>query len=174
MKYIRKEQEDYFFTKFAKKALFHKKAKPFNNDFYDSLKTIYINEPFGIALRGQETSGKCYYYALLLTRCMEDSTLIIGSLNKLNSSRNDDYLDVFEHSWVEKDNLVYDTTSKLIFDKEYYYKIYDASVKKEIHYSDLLDSNTFKKLLENSKQYRHELEKPVKLILEKMNNTYKR
>lgn len=174
MKYIRKEQEDYFFTKFAKKALFHKKALPFNNEFYSSLNTVYIDEPFGVALRGQETSGKCYYYALLLARCMEGSTLIIGSLNKLNSSRNDDYLDVFEHSWVEKGNLVYDTTSKLIFDKEYYYKIYDASVKKEIDYKDLLDPNTFKKLLENSIRYRKELEKPATLILENLNKSHKR
>ena len=45
------------------------------------------------------------------------------------------------HAWLEKDGLVFDTTSKHVFNKEFYYKNYGAKVDKTITHNDLKDKS---------------------------------
>lgn len=167
MKFIKKKQEDYFFNLIAKKGLKKKKSKEFDNDFYNKLKNYYDDRTFGEILKNEDTNGCCYFYALMLAKNMVGSTLCVGNLNRLNSVYNYSYIDTFGHGWVEKDNLVYDTTSKQIFDKDYYYHNYNAEVKEKISSDELKNFDIFKSLLKKSVENRSKLDKLSKIVLDK-------
>ena len=48
-----------------------------------------------------------------------------------------------EHSWVEVDNYVLDTTSKQVYNKKYYYKVFNPQAKKQYTHNDLKNEKTF-------------------------------
>lgn len=167
MKYIKKEKEDYYFNLIAKKGLRKRKSIEFDSEFYNKLDNYYSDRTFGQILKNENTNGCCYFYSLMLAKNMEGSTLCVGNLNKLNSVFNYSYIDTFGHGWVEKDNLVYDTTSKQIFDKEFYYKNYNVEVKEKISSEKLKNFDVFKSLLKKSVENRSKLDKLSKIVLDK-------
>lgn len=149
MKFIKSYQEDYYFNAIAKKGLKCKKATKFCENFYATLSHKYGQYTCGEILKNSDTNGCCYFYSLLLARSIPGSTLVIGALNKLNSTQNDAYYEIFGHGWVEKGNLVFDTSSKQIFDKDFYYKNYLATTKEKFSHDQLENTEIFKDLANN-------------------------
>src|SRR5574344_853200 len=144
-KYIYEENESWVFNKLCRKARFWHKSQYFTDEFYQQLNSSYIfDKKFGDYLKHSFTLGYCHYYALLLASVNKSATLKIGRLNKLNSIALADACFIpFDHSWVEVGDVVYDTTSKQMFDKDYYYKLFDAEVKQSFPNSELRKKDVF-------------------------------
>lgn len=140
-KLIQSWQESYMFNRVVNCAVKEKCAKPFSEQFYSKLTKVMAEKQIGEILKTSVTVGYCYYYATLLCLAMENSELKIGVLENLNVNVNDCYYTEFVHAWVEKDGFVFDTTSKHVFNKEFYYKNYGAKVDKTITHNDLKDKS---------------------------------
>lgn len=162
MKLIRKEQEDYYFDKVVKIALKKKKAEPFSDEFYAFLEQK--DKVIASLIRNSNTSGYCYFYSLLLAKLMPGSVRNKGILQSLTSNVDDCYMDYFYHAFVEKNGLVYDTTSKMVFDKDFYYEYYGVRVDETIPSSDLEDEERFKSLLKDAIKERPILEEKLKMV----------
>lgn len=102
MKFIKSYQEDHYFNSIAKKGLKCKKATKFCEDFYATLSHKYGKYTCGEILKNSDTNGCCYFYSLLLARSIPGSTLVIGALNKLNSTQNDAYYEIFDMAGLKK------------------------------------------------------------------------
>lgn len=164
MKLIRREQEDYYFNLIAKTALKKKKAVKFDEGFYDILKSR--NPEIAQMIETNCTSGYCYFYSLLLAKLLPSSTRKKGILRNLTSNINDCYMDYFYHAFVEQGDFVYDTSSKMIFDKEYYYSAYDVRVDDIVPAKDLQNSALFEYLLRESISERPSLKGRLEKVLE--------
>ena len=139
-----------------RKALRKGDAVKFDEQFYDMLSTT--NQKFAKVLKNASTSGFCYGFALLLAKNIPDCTLVHGVLDKLTFlCENGGSFDQFEHAWVEKDNFVFDTTAKCIFDKEKYYKMFDVKTKQTYTKSQLSDSAVLKNLCSHILNLRPEM-----------------
>lgn len=138
----------------ARKA---KKGIRFDDKFYDLLSKKIGKYETGKFIKQKETKGYCYFFALILARSMPGCELKIGALHKLDRNIRDCYYEEFGHSWVEKGNLVYDTTTRMIFNKEFYYKNYDVEVFKTIEFDRLKETETFCNLGINAIKNRPEL-----------------
>lgn len=160
-KLIYKWQESGLFNYICNKAIKKGKAQSFSDEFYSKLKTEFAGINCGEILKTANTNGKCYFYSLLLAKALEGGTLIVGKLNALNSNIRNEYIDEFGHGWVEKDGLVYDTTSKQIFNKDWYYKKFNAEVKQSYLSEELNNPDLFFKLGINAVKDRSELVKPL-------------
>ena len=101
--------------------------RPFDEELYNELnKTIFCNIPVDIDIKYLKPSvspGRCYDRSLGMFFAMPNSYLVRGNLK---------YFKIFgdeeepNHGWVERDGLVYDPTWRLIFDKNYYYKMFNV------------------------------------------------
>lgn len=141
---IKDYQTGYYFDKISNMAIRKKQAKNFDDTFYQKYNNLILDEyAFGEYLKNANTIGCCHFYALLLAKCTPNSILNVGELKTLESSVRDEYLEPFEHSWVEVGNFVLDTTSKQIYNKDYYYKVFKPQVYKEYSQSDLNNEKTF-------------------------------
>ena len=87
-----------------------------------------------------------------------------GILQNLTSNVDDCYMDYFYHAFVEKNGLVYDTTSKMVFDKDFYYEYYGVRVDETIPSSDLENEERFKSLLKDAIKERPILEEKLKMV----------
>lgn len=116
---------------------------------YDKLSMDCLGKTYGEMLKDDYTSGYCYFYATLLCKALENSELKLGILNRLNTDH-DYYYSEFGHAWVEYNGFVYDTSSKMIFNKEFYYKYYDVSIKESYTHEQLKDNDIFFKLAINA------------------------
>lgn len=156
---------DYIFYKICKKAIRKNKSTEFNDEFYNYLNenigymTIkrwskdnkiveIIHKQFGDILKEKSTMGKCFYFALLLARNLPNCNLVRGVLRKLNAYDHEDGTrQDFIHSWVElstpKGNFVIDTTSRQIFDKDFYYEKFDACPSEIFSHGLLLNDEVF-------------------------------
>ena len=170
---------DYLFCKICRKALKKNKSTMFNDEFYnylnenigymtikkwskDSKKVEIIHKQFGDILKQRDTMGKCYYFALLLARNFPNCNLVRGELRKLNAYDHEEGTrEDFIHSWVEintsKGNFVIDTTSRQIFDKDFYYEKFDACPSDIFSHGQLLNDELFFNLGVYSTNWRHEL-----------------
>lgn len=148
-KLIKSYQEDGVFHYVVNKALKKHKAFPFGQSMYDKLSMDCLGKTYGEMLKDDYTSGYCYFYATLLCKALENSELKQGILNRLNTDH-DYYYSEFGHAWVEYNGFVYDTSSKMIFNKEFYYKYYDVSIKESYTHEQLQDSDVFFKLAINA------------------------
>lgn len=153
------------FDKLCKKAIKKHKSTNFDDKFYSSLTRKYSDLAFGEKLKKDATSGLCYFYSLLLAGSFSGCSLKRGNLNLLNASVDDMYLDVFGHGWVEKDNLVYDTTAKQVFDKTWYYDNFQVEVKESYNYNEIQQIELFTNLLKVSIKDRQYLKNEVEKIL---------
>lgn len=145
------------FYKVSSQAIKTKKGLRFDDKFYDLFSQKIGKYETGKFIEQKETKGYCYFFALILARAMPGCKLQIGTLHRLDRNVRDCYYEEFEHSWVEKGNFVYDTTTKMIFDKEFYYKNYYAEVLKTIDFEELKDTETFCSLGINAIKNRPEL-----------------
>lgn len=124
-------------------ALKQGKGFVFDNCFYDSIKTKYGNESIGEILKNDNTSGCCYFYALLLAYAMEGSCLKTGVLHRLDLNKNDAYYEEFGHAWVECGNFVFDTTAKQVFLKDFYKTNFMVEERKVFDHSHLQNKENF-------------------------------
>lgn len=158
-------EKDQMFHYVCNKALKKGKAQCFSEDFYSSLKTESAGTLCGEKIKSENTLGQCYYYSLLLSLAMPNSTLIIGTLHNLDCTIRNEYYSEFGHGWVEQDGLIYDTTARMIFDKSWYYSKFKAEVNKSYLSSQLQDPNLLFSLGINAVKDRRFLVEPLFEIL---------
>ncbi|MGN1201508.1 MAG: hypothetical protein ACI4R8_04570 [Candidatus Caccovivens sp.] len=143
---VRNELERFYrFQRFKTRSLKHGYAFSFDQEFYNQLTLKIGKDTIGSIIDKSDTIGRCYFYALLLAKGLEGATLVHGVLHRLDISF-DRYNDEFLHAWVEKDGYVYDTTAKMIFEKEIYYERMNAEAKEKFPSEQLLNNITFVKL----------------------------
>lgn len=141
---IKSSQTGYYFRKISNRALKEKQAKQFDDVFYQKYDNITFGDTtFGKFFKNSKTLGCCHFYAMLLSKFTPFSVLKVGELKNLEASVRDEYVEPFEHSWVEVGDFVFDTTSKQIYNKDYYYQVFKPQVYKEYLQSDLNDEKTF-------------------------------
>ncbi len=121
-------QASYMFSVIANKALKKKLAKKFDDNFYTKINGhCYCGKQSGDFIKNSYTSGYCYLYALLLARDFDGAELKNGNLFALCSG---EMYAPFEHAWVEFGDYCFDTTSRMVIKKDFYYKKYMAQVDK--------------------------------------------
>lgn len=92
--------------------------KPYDMELTEKL---YNTRIYGIPLSFyildlRKTNTYCHITSNFLTYCMEGSIRVEGTIDSIVGSDK-------RHSWVEKNNLVYDTTSGLVWKKSSYYEM---------------------------------------------------
>ena len=87
---------------------------PFDKDTIDAMYNVrFCGMPISfLLLDKRKTNTYCHFCASLLTFVIPGSKRVEGKLTTLDGS---------EHSWVEVDDIVYDTTETLMWDKTCYY-----------------------------------------------------
>ena len=98
------------------KALKDGKVLPYEDELITKLRDLtYRGFPLSIVLFCREfCRGECYSMSMNLSRAMEHFTLVHGDVNFIVLDEKDP-----NHSWVEKDGFVYDTTDGFRWDKIY-------------------------------------------------------
>ena len=134
------------YKKIISKSLQKKYSKMFDDEFYSSIDNNVGKLNYKELLKYSNTMGQCNFFALLLCKVMNQSCLCKGYLNKLNCIRDGYIFEKFEHSWVEFNDFVFDTTSKQVFKKNAFYQIFNVE-KKEIYTHDDLNDDTLFVLL---------------------------
>ena len=114
-------------------ALANKEILPYEEELIEKLRDLnYRGIPLSIVLLSKELCrGECYVMSMSISSRMDSFTLVLGDVNFL--SLNDEYPN---HSWVERDGFVYDTTDGLRWDKKLYYKLFRPVVR------EVYDENT--------------------------------
>lgn len=140
---IKDYQTNYYYTKITNKALKKKQSKKFDEVFYEKYNNKIEDITFGKFLESSYTIGCCHFYAMLLAKNTPNSVLKVGELKTLEASVRDEYLEPFEHSWVEVGDYVLDTTARQIFKKDYYYKVFEPVAYKTYSQNDLCDEKLF-------------------------------
>ena len=97
----------------------------FDDDFYKSLSTTYINcLPVSIHIKYLKPimrTGKYYDRSLYMFYCFDDAVLVSADIKNLKLKYG---IENASHGWIELDNYVYDPSLLMRFEKELYYKIY--------------------------------------------------
>ena len=114
-------------------ALANKEILPYEEELVIKLRDLnYRGIPLSIVLLSKELCrGECYVMSMSISRGMGSFTLVHGDVNFL--PLNDEYPN---HSWVEKDGFVYDTTDGLKWKKDLYYDLFKPIVR------EVYDENT--------------------------------
>lgn len=117
------------------KALKDGKILPYEDELITKLRDLtYRGFPLSIVLFCREfCRGECYSMSMNLSRAMEHFTLVHGDVNFIVLDEKDP-----NHSWVEKDGFVYDTTDGFRWDKDLYYELFKPVVQ------EIYDENTVK------------------------------
>lgn len=168
-KYILPLQQDGIYKHICRNGIKKKKSIPFSPYFYKSLTSQVDGKPLGEFLKLADTSGYCYFYSLLLASGLKNAELKYGVLNVLNTNINDCYYEEFGHGWVEEGSAVYDTTCKQVFNKDWYYKNFEVTVKQSIPTSELAKNEVFEELLAESIKERQSLKPLADRILQERN-----
>lgn len=116
--------EDRFNERYNK-ALKAGQIKFFDGEFYSQFFGMYFNGlPIYYYLE-KMSMGKCYDASAILALAMGDGVYVcrgeLETMSKINGEE-------FGHGWVETLDKVYDTTWKIILDKDLYYKIFGAKI----------------------------------------------
>ena len=133
------------YEKICKQAVVEKWSFPFTDSFYGLFKFRFGDESVGKRIKEEDTVGNCYFYSLLLARAMPKSQLMHGFLHKLDIDGEKRKI-VFAHAWVERGNMVFDTTARQVFNKDDYYRTFDVKVYRKYPFEDLKGRYKFFKL----------------------------
>lgn len=95
---------------------------PYEDDLIEKLRNLYYEGlPLSIVLHSKyHCVTWCHHMAFQLSRGMDDFKLIRGNINVYQVREEPN------HSWVEKDGFVYDTTDGFKWKKEIYYQYFGA------------------------------------------------
>lgn len=103
--------------------------KPFDDEFYSQFDGMLYNViPVEFYLK-KMSMGKCYDASVVLGLAFgrrEDTYICRGNCKYAGLSING--TTHFGHSWVERDDMVYDTTWQICLPKKVYYKLYGVTV----------------------------------------------
>lgn len=125
IKNLKSEIYTYLFNSRYKKECDTGRIIPFNDEFYSRFEGMYYNGlPIYFYLE-QMSMGKCYDASAILALAMGKGAFVCRGELKTMTNINQE---VFWHGWVETEDKVYDTTWKIILDKELYYKIFGAEL----------------------------------------------
>ena len=117
-----------------------------------------------VLLNYRKRRGKCHQGSLSLFTCFGDN-IVTGYVDDIDGKHR------CVHTWIEKDENVYDYTSNLVVTKEEFYKILDVEVLNKISREDFLSdiksefvqkSSSKLYLLFREELVRESLVKPVK------------
>lgn len=124
------------------KGLQQGKIVPFDEEFYKSMSTTYLNcIPISMHikyLRPNSLQGKCMERSLYMFFCFDDALLVRGDNKNLEVRYGKENA---EHGWIEKGDYVYDPSSLLRFEKDLYYKLYKVSNVSKITKDEYKKSN---------------------------------
>lgn len=140
-------REAFMFDNAARTGL----VKPFNDKLYDRLKNYcFAGIPLNIQVKycvpnGME--GKCDIRARYLMFAFDNATLVKGNKGCLEVLFGKDK---GEHWWVEDETSVYDPTSLLEYDKDFYYRLNRVKDVKKFSEEDLLEDPYIKKINNSS------------------------
>jgi len=98
---------------------------PYEQELIENLrKFTYLGLPVSVSLLSLPVrNGNCYSMSVLLTKGMDSFRLVHGNVNIYPPEDKHP-----NHSWVEKDGYVYDSTDGCKYEKELYYKNYEVEV----------------------------------------------
>lgn len=124
-----------------------------NNYWYGKIELDYYDEEFINCLRSEKCNGiplhilalsyylcrkKCHFVTIQLTRAMDNFALVTGNVSSFK------YEEFGNHSWIEKNGYVYDTTRGLRYKKECYYKMYKPQIVKVLNQDNCNDDVVYK------------------------------
>lgn len=125
-------------------------------------KLTYRGFPLSIVLFCREfCRGECYSMSMNLSRAMDYFTLVHGDVNFITV--NGEYPN---HSWLEKDGFVYDTTDGFRWDKGLYYSLFQPQVIEVYDKESVKDYSMYQQVLSHANE-QIELIK-LKLIIQYM------
>lgn len=134
-------------TEILEKALDEGKILCFEPELIENLRTIkYYGLPLSIILLCKEFCRKeCFQMAINISRGMNDYKIVLGDVN---------YFDINgkypNHSWVEKDGFVYDTTDGIKWDKELYYSLFKPVIHASYTKETVKDYEYYNTVIEQS------------------------
>lgn len=114
-------------------------------------KYYYCGCPLSVLLKENFNQGKCYDRSYALTMAFNKCDLVRGSLPRYGKLKNTSYDHVFDHSWVEVENYVYDTTFMKKFNKKYYYFLFGAKVNEKVSSKELNNNEEYQKMKSTNK-----------------------
>lgn len=132
---------------FIKECLKNGDIRPYESSLIEKLRNLYYEGlPLSIVLNSKYCCRTwCHHMAFQLSRGMDDFKLIRGNINIYPIEEEPN------HSWVEKNGFVYDTTDGFCWKKEIYDKYFQA-VPMEIYDQDSwMNFDFYQKELEKTK-----------------------
>lgn len=128
-------------------ALQEGKILPYEEELISKLRNLtYRGFPLSIILFCKEfCRGECYSMSMNLSRAMEHFTLVHGDVNFIVLDEKDP-----NHSWVEKDGFVYDTTDGFRWDKDLYYELFQPVVREVYDENTVKDYSDYQRVLSHS------------------------
>lgn len=115
-------------------------------------KHYYCGNPVSVLLTNGLNIGQCHDRAYALTMAFDKCNLIRGCLPKYGKLQDVDYDPEFEHSWVEDDKFVYDTTFVKRFDKNFYHHLFGSKAATIISSEELNNDEYYKKMKSTTKK----------------------
>ena len=117
-------------------------------------KHYYCGNPVSVLLTNGFNLGKCHDRAYALTMAFDKCNLIRGCLPKCGKTYNVSYDDDpdFEHSWVEDDQYVYDTTFIKRFNKKFYHYLFGSKADAVISSEELNNDDYYMKMKSTTKE----------------------
>jgi len=140
-------------NKMLLKGAFKGMVFPYDDELLKRLGHVYYGGiPASILLLVPSMcSGYCYDRSVLITLGMDDFRIVNGAINSLLVKYADevakDGVSVANHSWVESNGWVYDTTLGLKIKKELYYAMEDPIIRKINTKEDALDFFEYQSIL---------------------------
>lgn len=133
------------------KALEEGKVLPYEEELVVRLRELnYRGLPLSIILFSREyCRGECYLMSMNISRAMDPFTLVHGDVNFIRE--NGEYPN---HSWVEKDGFVYDTTDGFKWDKELYYSLFQPKVREVYDEISVRDYDDYQYVLSRAEEER--------------------
>ena len=134
-----------FFLKLDKeiyKGLQNGTIKEFDDELYSELnKTIISTVPVDIHIKYLKPTlppGKCYERSLYMFFALDNSILVRGDLKDLEYEYGKENAG---HGWIEMNGYVYDPTSRLRFEKDVYYKLFQPSNVEKYNHEEYVNSS---------------------------------
>lgn len=129
------------------KALDEGLIQPYEEELVERLRSLsYKGFPLSVVLFCREfCRGECYSMSMNLSRAMDHFTLVHGDVNFISKEK-----DFPNHSWVERDGFVYDTTDGFKWDKKLYYELFQPEVKEVYDEESVKDYDDYQWVLSHA------------------------
>ena len=123
--------------------------RPYEQKLLDNLRDEKIYDmPLSIFILSKPCCvHQCYPMSVLISTGMDDFTIVQGNIKTLPHD-----LGYPNHSWVEKDNFVYDTTDGFKWDKALYYELFEPEVCNTITKEEAIQNEFYQTVLNGTKK----------------------